>query len=49
MGAHLLAMTYLNKYANDFQKHKFLEPSVAGSLIGSLGVTEPFEEVTWQP
>ncbi len=41
--AHVyLAMTHLNKNANDSQKAKYLEPSVRGELIGCLGVTEPF-------
>ena len=43
MWAHqYLAMTYLNRLANDEQKRAYLEPSVLGSKIGSLGVSEPF-------
>ncbi|MBW8200676.1 acyl-CoA dehydrogenase family protein [Flagellimonas abyssi] len=43
MWAHqYLAMTYLNKLANDGQKKAYLEPSVLGSKIGCLGVSEPF-------
>ncbi len=41
--AHVyLAMTHLNKNANDQQKRQYLEPSVHGEKIGCLGVTEPF-------
>lgn len=43
MWAHqYLAMTHLNKNANEAQKIKYLIPSVHGDKIGSLGVTEPF-------
>ncbi|WP_127138514.1 acyl-CoA dehydrogenase family protein [Flagellimonas oceanensis] len=43
MWAHqYLAMTYLNKLANDDQKKAYLEPSVLGNKIGCLGVSEPF-------
>lgn len=43
MWAHVyLAMTHLNKNANDDQKKKYLVPSVHGEKIGCLGVTEPF-------
>ncbi|MFS4469440.1 acyl-CoA dehydrogenase family protein [Maribacter sp. 2210JD10-5] len=37
-----LAMTHLNKNANDSQKKKYLIPSVNGDKVGCLGVTEPF-------
>lgn len=41
--AHVyLAMTHLNKNANDGQKKEFLAPSVLGEKIGCLGVSEPF-------
>ncbi len=41
--AHVyLAMTHLNKNANDDQKKRYLVPSVHGEKIGCLGVTEPF-------
>ncbi len=41
--AHVyLAMTHLNKNANDAQKETYLIPSANGELIGCLGVTEPF-------
>ncbi|GMN11955.1 acyl-CoA dehydrogenase family protein [Croceitalea sp. MTPC9] len=41
--AHVyLAMTHLNKNANDAQKKAYLIPSVNGDKIGCLGVTEPF-------
>ncbi len=41
--AHVyLAMTHLNKNANDAQKKAYLIPSVNGEKIGCLGVTEPF-------
>ena len=43
MWAHeYLAMTHLNKEGNDFQKKKYLAPSVAGEMIGCLCITEPF-------
>ena len=43
MWAHAyLAMTHLNKNANEEQKKKYLIPSVHGDKIGCLGVTEPF-------
>ncbi|MBT2161812.1 acyl-CoA dehydrogenase family protein [Zobellia barbeyronii] len=43
MWAHAyLAMTHLNKNANDAQKKAYLIPSVNGEKIGCLGVTEPF-------
>ena len=43
MWAHeYLAMTHLNKEGNDFQKRKYLTPSVEGDLIGCLCITEPF-------
>ena len=43
MWAHVyLAMTHLNKNANDDQKRRYLVPSVYGDKIGCLGVTEPF-------
>ena len=41
--AHVyLAMTHLNKNANEAQKLRYLVPSVNGEKIGCLGVTEPF-------
>lgn len=41
--AHVyLAMTHLNKNANDTQKKAYLIPSVNGEKFGCLGVTEPF-------
>lgn len=41
--AHVyLAMTHLNKNANDAQKKAYLIPSVNGEKFGCLGVTEPF-------
>ncbi len=43
MWAHeYLAMTHLNKEGNDFQKKKYLAPSVEGNMIGCLCITEPF-------
>lgn len=43
MWAHeYLAMTHLNKEGNDFQKQKYLAPSVLGDMIGCLCITEPF-------
>ncbi len=41
--AHVyLAMTHLNKNANELQKRTYLTPSVSGEKIGCLGITEPF-------
>jgi len=41
--AHVyLAMTHLNKNASEKLRKKYLEPSVAGEMIGCLGVSEPF-------
>lgn len=41
--AHVyLAMTHLNKNANEAQKEHYLTSSVKGEMIGCLGVTEPF-------
>lgn len=37
-----LAMTHLNKEANDDIKQRYLEPSVEGKKIGCLCITEPF-------
>jgi len=37
-----LAMTHLNKEANEAQKQKYLVPSVTGEKIGCLCITEPF-------
>jgi len=37
-----LAMTHLNKEANEEQKQKYLVPSVNGEKIGCLCITEPF-------
>jgi len=37
-----LAMTHLNKEANDHIKKAYLEPSVEGKMVGCLCVTEPF-------
>ena len=37
-----LAMTHLNKEANEEQKQKYLLPSVTGEKIGCLCITEPF-------
>jgi hypothetical protein len=43
MWAHeYLAMTHLNKEANEATKQKYLIPSVEGDLIGCLCITEPF-------
>ena len=43
MWAHeYLAMTHLNKEGNDFQKKKYLVPSVEGDKIGCLCITEPY-------
>ena len=37
-----LAMTHLNKEANEAIKQKYLLPSVEGDMIGCLCITEPF-------
>ena len=37
-----VAMTHLNKEANEAQKQKYLVPSVTGEKIGCLCITEPF-------
>jgi alkylation response protein AidB-like acyl-CoA dehydrogenase len=43
MWAHeYLAMTHLNKEANEAQKQKYLVPSVSGDKMGCLCITEPF-------
>ncbi len=43
MWAHeYLAMTHLNKEANETIKQKYLVPSVEGKMIGCLCITEPF-------
>jgi hypothetical protein len=43
MWAHeYLAMTHLNKEANEATKQKYLIPSVEGDMIGCLCITEPF-------
>lgn len=43
MWAHAyLAMTHLNKNADEKLRKEYLEPSVAGEKIGCLGVSEPF-------
>ncbi|MEE9407663.1 MAG: acyl-CoA dehydrogenase family protein [Polaribacter sp.] len=43
MWAHeFLAMTHLNKEANETTKQKYLVPSVEGDKIGCLCITEPY-------
>ncbi|WP_396637192.1 acyl-CoA dehydrogenase family protein [Maribacter sp. R77961] len=37
-----LAMTHLNKEGDDAIKKQYLEPSIAGKMVGCLCVTEPF-------
>ena len=37
-----LAMNYLVHGGSPYLKEKYLAPSVAGELVGSLGMTEPF-------
>ncbi len=37
-----LPMQYLNKFASEDLKKKYLTPSCSGDLIGCLGMTEPF-------
>lgn len=42
LGAHqYLAMSYINKSDTQYIKDKYLKPSVEGTLVGSLGMTEP--------
>lgn len=42
LGAHSqLAALYLDRFGTDDQKHRYLRPSIAGRLLGALGVTEP--------
>lgn len=41
-GHSYLAMNYLIHAGSPFIKEKYLKPSVAGTLIGSLSMTEPF-------
>lgn len=41
-GHSYLAMNYLIHAGSSFIKEKYLRPSVAGTLIGSLSMTEPF-------
>jgi len=41
-GHSYLAMNYLIHAGSPFIKEKYLRPSVAGTLIGSLSMTEPF-------
>ncbi len=42
IGAHpLLAITHLNAEGDEFQKEKYLKPSIAGDLVGCLAITEP--------
>ena len=43
MWAHVyLAMTHLNKEGDDRIKRKYLTPSIDGTMIGCLCITEPF-------
>lgn len=42
LGAHSqLASLYLSRFGNDDQRERYLRPSIAGDLLGSLAVTEP--------
>lgn len=42
LGAHSqLASLYIARFGNDEQRERYLRPSIAGVLIGALGVTEP--------
>ncbi|MFT5223718.1 MAG: acyl-CoA dehydrogenase [Glaciecola sp.] len=42
VGAHSdLAMVYVNKAGTDEQRETYVRPGVAGTSIGSLGITEP--------
>lgn len=42
LGAHSqLAALYLDRFGDEDQKTKYLRPSIEGSLIGALAVTEP--------
>jgi len=42
LGAHSqLAALYLDRYGDNEQKQRYLEPSIEGRLMGALGITEP--------
>lgn len=42
LGAHSqLASLYIDRFGDDAQKERYLEPSIAGEKIGALAVTEP--------
>lgn len=42
LGAHSqLAALYIDRLGDDVQKDRYLRPSIEGSLLGALGVTEP--------
>lgn len=42
LGAHSqLASLYIDRFGNDDLKQRYLRPSIEGSLLGALGVTEP--------
>ena len=42
LGAHSqLAALYVDRFGDDDQRTRYLRPSIAGDLLGALGVTEP--------
>ncbi|MGD2060109.1 MAG: acyl-CoA dehydrogenase family protein [Acidimicrobiia bacterium] len=42
LGAHSqLASLYIDRFGSDDQRERYLRPSIAGELLGALGVTEP--------
>ncbi len=42
LGAHSqLAALYVDRFGSEYQKDRYLRPSIEGRLIGALGVTEP--------
>jgi acyl-CoA dehydrogenase len=42
LGAHSqLAALYIDRFGTEDQKRRYLRPSIEGSLLGALGVTEP--------
>jgi acyl-CoA dehydrogenase len=42
LGAHSqLASLYIDRFGNDELKERYLRPSIDGTLLGALGVTEP--------
>ncbi|MGM7680823.1 acyl-CoA dehydrogenase family protein [Cytobacillus sp. Hm23] len=36
-----IAMTPILNFGNDYQKTKYVQPTIAGDMVGALGITEP--------